>query len=81
MSVTLKSGETLEFDGDLFRRSLSYDLTVCMPEENNGSGQQISVIFLTLVARVHNSLVFPHSINGFVSFKSRNMHLLAVNSI
>ena len=28
MSVTLKSGETLTFDEDLFKRSLSYDLTV-----------------------------------------------------
>ena len=28
MSVTLKSGETIKFDSDLFKRSLSYDLTV-----------------------------------------------------
>ncbi|CDS03913.1 hypothetical protein LRAMOSA06868 [Lichtheimia ramosa] len=34
MSVTLKSGETLEFDGDLFRRSLSYDLTSGLPPLN-----------------------------------------------
>lgn len=28
MTVTLKNGEKLEFDGSLFVRSLSYDLTV-----------------------------------------------------
>ncbi|KAI9315506.1 pyridoxal phosphate-dependent transferase [Dichotomocladium elegans] len=34
MSVTLKSGESIEFDGDLFRRSLSYDLTSGLPPLN-----------------------------------------------
>ncbi|KAI9497665.1 pyridoxal phosphate-dependent transferase [Zychaea mexicana] len=34
MSVTLKSGETITFDNDLFRRSLSYDLTSGLPQLN-----------------------------------------------
>ncbi|KAI7859452.1 pyridoxal phosphate-dependent transferase [Circinella umbellata] len=34
MSVTLKSGETLTFDEDLFKRSLSYDLTSGLPHLN-----------------------------------------------
>ncbi|KAI9480238.1 pyridoxal phosphate-dependent transferase [Zychaea mexicana] len=34
MSVTLKSGEIITFDDDLFRRSLSYDYTSGMPQFN-----------------------------------------------
>ncbi|KAI7854328.1 pyridoxal phosphate-dependent transferase [Circinella umbellata] len=34
MSVTLKSGETITFDNELFQRSLSYDLTTGLPQLN-----------------------------------------------
>ncbi|KAI8352132.1 pyridoxal phosphate-dependent transferase [Choanephora cucurbitarum] len=35
MSITLKSGETLSIDSELFSRSLSYDLTPGLPHLNN----------------------------------------------
>ncbi|KAI8327384.1 pyridoxal phosphate-dependent transferase [Blakeslea trispora] len=35
MSITLKSGETLSIDPELFSRSLSYDLTPGLPHLNN----------------------------------------------
>lgn len=31
MTVTLKTGEKIEIDDDLFKRSLSYDATVSVP--------------------------------------------------